>query len=669
MKNQKTYRLLDDELVDEIAALPLNEQKAWLFLVPHSKFAGRWYVDSLHQGFFLDFEDLIGKYRTVSPAGLETFLQAARELEYHVAFTKDPVEILDAYEHLNDPPPFSLNSDMEGTINGFLPFQLQGYNYLRNADLKSGLALWSTGTGKTALMTGLIKYHLEVERNWDLVLCVVKSNNKVDTQRKLKSLGDIESFIIEANAKRRKGVYIPAPVVRVELYDLFNEIMDEGTPLVGITNYEKFREEQDQFVKLVEGRRVVIFWDEMPMKLSNRKTVLYESVRDTLYDGGARIFWDNLRPAALRQYDMTATAIENSPVGLLNQVRILDPDIFPAIKEWERRYVATRNFFNKEPETFHHLDELGLRLDFMTHQVDKDDPDIAVMFPEVHEITRYVDWAPAHRKHYEKLQDIAGELAMAAKTDPKVKAFNAFQLIGVLQMLCDAPSMVQKSADNREEFEAALAAAITEDEVEAAENSLSGSEAAMILIRALKNPLTDEGHTKIEALREIIMEKHPDEKIVVFSKLADYIQPVLVHYFDKWGVTYVVYRGTDKQRLEAKDRFRNDPSIRIFLSSDAGSDSIDLPEASVAVDYDEPMKWSTKIQRRNRIHRVNSTFKFVTFYTLRMVNSIEDRIAEIIEKKMGFHRGVFKGEISETAISARMTSEDLLYILLGHTED
>lgn len=614
-------------------------------------------MDSLHQGFFLDFEEVIGRYRTVSPASLEGFLSHAASLDYHVAFVDDPTRILDAYEHLNDPPEFSLNSDMPGTIAGMLPFQLQGFNKLRDPEIKGGLAMWSTGTGKTALEAALIKQHLEYE-DYQLALVVVKSNNKTDTQRKLRKLGNLDSIILDSYTREK----------RIEMYDLIDDVLETGEKLVLITNYEKFREDLPRFVRFVQDRDVVVCWDEMPTKLSNRETVLYDCVKEAFYSGGAQIKWKNRRPNRLRQYDFSATPIENDPVGLLNQIRLLDPDVFPAIKEWEKRYVASRSFFDKKPETFHNLEEMGLVLDFMTHQVDKEDPDIAKMFPNTVPIDRYIDWHPADRKVYDKLQDIAGELAMEAKNDPTVKAFNAFQLIGVLQMLCDAPSMVQKSAENREEFEAALEAATSTDEELDALNSLSGSEAALTLLRELKKPLTDDTHEKIKALREIIMEKHPHEKIVVFSKLADYIQPVLSSFFDKWGVTYVVYRGTDKQRQEALDSFRNDPDIRIFFSSDAGSDGIDIPQASVAVDYDEPMKYSTKVQRRNRIHRINSTHGSVTFYTLRMVNSVEDRIAEIIATKKGYHQAVFKGEIAENAISARMSADDLMYVITGERD-
>lgn len=668
MSKSNRYRVFDDELFEHIDGLDPTEQAEWLVLSPHPRFAGRWYVDGISQGFFLDFEDLIGKYRTVSPASLAEFLDLAEELGYHVCFEEDPTTILSAWEHLNDPPAFRINSDMAEALEaqeqyraaesirqtGLLPFQVQGFNFLRRPELKSGLALWSTGTGKTALEAALIKQHMEVEKAFDLALVVVKSNNKIDTQKKLKQLGDIESFIIDGR-----------PQQRAEQYLLFDEILAAGNPLVGITNYEKWRDDQEFFEPLVEGRRVLVLFDEMPMKLRNRKTQIYESVGQVLYHSFPKIIWDERRPAELRTYQLTATPIENSPLDQLNCIRLQDPDVFPTIRAWEKKYVATRDYFSHEPSTFKNLEEMGLELEFMTHQVDKEDPDIAAMFPKINPVIEYIDWHPKDRAVYDKLQDIAKQLIKEARKDPTVKKLNALSLIGVLQMICDAPSMVQKSAEKREEFEAVLAEAITDEEKAEAENILAGSEAALMLLQALKHDLTDDHSTKIEALREKVVEKHPNEKIVVFSRLASYIQPVLELQFQKWGVPYVVYRGSDKQRQEAKEQFRNDPEIRIFLSSDAGSDSIDLPEASVVINYDLPLKWSTLTQRRNRVHRVNSKHESVTFYTFLMANSVEDRIMEIIEKKYGYHRAIFKGEIADEAISARMTADDLTYILTG----
>lgn len=660
--------ILDDALIEKIVALPDKEKRDWLFLTPHPQFVGRWYVDALDQSFMFDFEDIVGKYRTVSPASLEGFLDFAGDLGYTVGFEEDPVTILDTWKHLNDKPKFSLNSDLPNTIAGMLPFQLQGFNYLRNPKNKGGYAVWDTGTGKTALVAALIKQHVEVEQAFDLVLVVVKKNNKYDMQKKLDQLGDIGSTIIDGPMRYRnsEGEWVSGQ--REKTYALLDTRLEAGIPSVVITNYEKFRDDYAYFEDLVDGRRVLVFWDEMPTKLSTRTTKLYNSVQSCLFDSGAKIIWDRKRPTSLRQYATSATPIEHSPLGLLNQVRLIDPELWPTIRGWENRFVAKRNYFSKEPEEFRDLDLIGLEIEFMTHQVDKSDPDIASMFPKLNEVPIYIDWGD-DRRYYDKLQKIAADLAAAAKEDPKAKKFNALQVIGALQMVCDAPSMINKSAQNRDVFDELLAEAEIEDEEFELGGLTTGSEAAQMLANAIGKPLEDTSSQKMDKLHELLTVKHSDDKFIIFTAFADYIFPILEAKFDEWGVTYETFKGTDKQRQKAKDSWRTDPTIRIFLSSDAGSDSIDLPEAKVVVHYDLPWSWAKVIQRQNRAHRINSLHESVTVYTLLMAQSVEDRKVEIISRKLGFHRGIYKGEIAEEALSARMTADDLWYILTGEREE
>lgn len=141
--------------------------------------------------------------------------------------------------------------------------------------------------------------------------------------------------------------------------------------------------------------------------------------------------------------------------------------------------------------------------------------------------------------------------------------------------------------------------------------------------------------------------------------------PVLKERFDEWGVTYVEYDGTDQQKQEAQDTFMSDPDIRVFLSSDQGSDSLDLYEASVVINYDLPWNWSRLQQRNNRVHRIVSEHHTVYYYDLVMADSVEDRKRQLIERKKGFHDEVFRGAIADRSASARMTKDDLLYALRG----
>jgi SNF2 family DNA or RNA helicase len=67
-----------------------------------------------------------------------------------------------------------------------------------------------------------------------------------------------------------------------------------------------------------------------------------------------------------------------------------------------------------------------------------------------------------------------------------------------------------------------------------------------------------------------------------------------------------LHDGTASQKQSAIDRFQADPNIKVFLSSDQGSDSINLDAGSSVINYDFPWKYSTLIQRVNRVNRITS---------------------------------------------------------------
>jgi SNF2 family DNA or RNA helicase len=231
-----------------------------------------------------------------------------------------------------------------------------------------------------------------------------------------------------------------------------------------------------------------------------------------------------------------------------------------------------------------------------------------------------------------------------------------------MQMLCDAPSMIGQSAENHKEFLKVVSELDEEDDLP---RMVKGSEIALRLVETLKRAPTDEKHTKFETLREILTEKHPDDKALVYMTWASYGFGPVCSQLDKWGITYVAYTGTDKQRQAAKDRFRADPDIQVFLSSDKGSDSIDLPEAAVGVNYNLPWTWTRKRQRQGRNNRVDSQLETTWWYDLIMANSVEERKQEIIATKQGYHQTLFDGKAAEDSIASKLSREDLIYILKG----
>lgn len=632
-----SFTLVDEALVERLS--DGDEQKSWLILNAHPEFQGRWLVEGFDPHFFYDLHEIIGPYRQVSPATLAQFTTLANDLGYKIAFFDDPGQLLERFEHLSDPPPFSLNSTMENTIGGMLPFQLEGFNFFR--DSHAGIVRWSTGTGKTVLASSLLKYHTTNE-SFDIAWVVVKAHNKINTQRAIRALVDLDSLVLDGSKQKRQELY-------AELAE------GDGHP-IAITNYEKFRFDFDDIFPLFEDRRVLMIWDEMPSKLSSRKSQLYKSVCGCLYNTPApKVDWDKKRPSDLRQYMLSATPVERDPEGFFNCVRLMDPLIYGPVKEFRNEFVTSYSYFNpSEPNGWHKLDKIGLKAGHIIHQADRDDPEIAAMFPKLIEEPYYIDWDEKDRRLY----DVAAEKAMGLLDE-----IGVLPLIGILQMLCNAPSMLNRSAALRETYESALHEFEDQDDPWAKPPDPRGSEAALLLVKAL-GTLEDKRHTKIQTLRSLITEKHSDEKIIVFTSFNQSLIPIMTQWLIDWNISYVVYEGSPKQKQEKEDVFRNDPAVRVFLSSDQGADSLNLPEASVVIDYDLPWKYTTKRQR-NRHDRINTEHATLRRYNLMMANSVEDRKNKIIERKRGYHEGIFEGAVADQAVSARITKDDLHYIFGG----
>jgi hypothetical protein len=628
-----------------------EDQANWLFLEQSEEFRGYWEVVSLYPEYFFDFEPLIGAYRLVSPTTIAEFLDLANEKGYEVAFVEDPTHILNAYEYLNEPPNVSLHSNLETSQQGFFPWQVTGYNKLiRDETLSAGYVVWLTGGGKAFFIASAIKYHQEQGHPFDLALVIVKSHNKIDMQRKLRGLGDIDSVLVDGDltVKRiRNGEPTMVPGPRMKAYEEVERKLAAGEQVVMVVNYEKLRDDTSYFQTLVRKRNLLLFWDEMPAKLSNRETKLYRAVKKVLYAS----FYSRPRPKWMRHWCLTATPIENGPDGVYSCVNLMSPGLLGTVSDFYAQYVGSFNPLSRKPDSWKNLDRLEAKLAFMVHRVDKSDPQVAAMFPDVLPIDTPIDWNPKHRAIYDKLTGKAHDLV------DQLEDANILSMIQIMQMVCDAPSMVVKSAQNRQAFYETMGGLT---------KGPTGSDIALILLDQLGSmSFTDAGHTKLETWREIICEKHPGEKVVTHSTWSAYIFPVWEHWLQKWGVSYVIYHGTDKQKQTALDAFRNDPDIQVFLSGDAGADSIDIAEAPVGVNYNWPWKWVTVKQREGRRDRVTSTFDTIYTYTLTMPDSVDVRKKAICEKKFEYHAAVFDGKAMDESFSASLTREDLLHILFG----
>jgi len=133
------------------------------------------------------------------------------------------------------------------------------------------------------------------------------------------------------------------------------------------------------------------------------------------------------------------------------------------------------------------------------------------------------------------------------------------------------------------------------------------------------------------------------QKVVVFTQsllMLDFLSRDLEHK----KIGYSLLKGSTVDREAAVKRF-NDEDCRVFLASlKAGGLGIDLTQASVVIHYDRWWNPAKEDQATDRVHRLGQT-RGVQVFKLMTLNTIEERIDQILKAKGLLRQGLFPGGI------------------------
>lgn len=595
---------LTADLQKELGQWDEARWKQAIFLEPHPVYPTYLAVNSSNPVYAHDLKDVIGEYKAVSYLKLDKLYEACDAAGYgDVVFIKDPEQVFHWLDTLDAPYPSSLNVELK-------KFQLQGFNLTK--DLPGALIVWSTGTGKSVYGVARAKYLLEHDLV-DKVVVVAKAHNKINWQRQFKSIGNLDASVpigsgATANKKRE---------VRAEEYK---------DSQIFIINYEKLRysdgnisgDGQD-LAKALKKQRVFWIWDEMPTKMKSMATMHYRGAQKIL-----RATKQNY------QVMLSATPIERVPEDIYSCLKLVAPGTFTSKQKFRQMYAKSFSTFSPwQVATWDlaKLRELGMRLAPVTHQANKyRDPEIRAEFPQDHWEDVIVDMSAQDRVLY--------QTAATAVIKDLPMEFNSLLTKGnVLQMICNNPDLINKST----------------------------GKLAVELSQLYK--FTDANSAKLEKLKDLLDEI--DGKVVLFTMFNDFGVKMLAPYLTNWGHNYVIYDGNEKQKQLAQDRFRDDTRIKVFLSSDQGSDSINLEQATSVINYDLPWNYSTLIQRVNRIHRITSEAEHVFYYNLITADTMEERKVTILNRKRNYDEAIFADIAHQSEILATTTLADLKYIITG----
>ena len=148
----------------------------------------------------------------------------------------------------------------------------------------------------------------------------------------------------------------------------------------------------------------------------------------------------------------------------------------------------------------------------------------------------------------------------------------------------------------------------------------------------------------------------PEAKAVVFSQWTR-THDIVIRRLEARDLGYVSFHGgvpSDK-RPALVERFRDDPTCRVFLSTDAGSTGLNLQHASTLVNMDLPWNPAILEQRIARIHRMGQK-RPVRVINFVAKGTIEEGMLSVLAFKRSLSAGILDGGSGEISLGGSRLS-------------
>lgn len=478
--------------------------------------------------------------------------------------------------------------------HGLFPCQQEGtaFAYMQ----RSGLLVADTGIGKSVIAMALAALLVE-DGAEDLVLLVAKQNKLSEWLEDFRSFTTLTAAV-HHGPSRMKRLTRPLPPVLISTYETLRADLARFAVRAGKRSRTAAPGPVLEALTAAQadGRRVLVVYDEMSDKLRNRSSQLYKAHGYAL---------TQLRRAQkdLRVVGLTATPISRSYEDGFNLLRLTSPDAMPTVRAFEDTVVRSRDDYGRP-----RYDEAGV--DWFVNlarphiwRKRKTDPDVRDLFPKRIEEFRNMRMGREQERFYDDVASLQDGL------DEPVPGLHA----ALRQIAAHPAALLHSAAAGTSTLAKELVAAYGEE-----------------YLRSVPSRKTDE---LVEYLSPIIHGQR--DKAVVFSQFGPSVLPLLADALRKEGIRSYLYTGAldGPERERARTEFRADPDPCVFLTSDAGKDGINLPEATYLVEYESALTYETRTQRLGRIDRITSTAPSITCTTFVLQGTVEEDIVDSMLKR------------------------------------
>ena len=517
----------------------------------------------------------------------------------------------------------------QGTLK---PYQVEAVEKM--VEQKAILVAYEMGLGKTPMTIAAIEELRTQGEIGQPVLVLCLASLKYQWQKEIAKFSDSDSIVIDGTPKTRHQQYGEAP--RFEYV---------------IMNYEQVVNDWDIISKL--GFSAVICDEATAIKGFRAKRA--KKVKELSKNIPIR-------------YALTGTPIENGkPEEIFSIMQFVDPKILGRFDIFDKTFIVRNHFGGVQ--RYRNLPILNKTL--MEHTVRKSqkDDDVRPYLPDaVYRDPLVVKLDRGSQALYNEIAKDLMELLAQAKElfgssfnvaahygqtyqpgDPAVEMRGEIMSrIGALRMLCSSPNVMLSSAAKFDQHTGQGSAYI---------HSLGH-----LLNSISKTP-------KLDAAMDYLVEHLSiDEsyKAVVFASYLDSVSE-LVDRLNAKGLGAVAYTGEMNavKKEDAKVKFQTRPHIRVLVSSDAGGYGVDLPQANLLVNYDQPWSSGLLVQRNGRINRTSSEWTTITIQDILVKDSIEQRQYDMLRQKSSIAGAILDGENINTRGGVDLTVGSLIDFITG----
>lgn len=549
-------------------------------------------------------------------------------------------------EYLKGNTAFKIQSSNNSTISSlkasrtlFRPYQFKPLLKYLNSDNKRLLIADEVGLGKT-IEAGHIMLELKARGEFHnaLVICPMALRSKWTTELN-------EKFGLEFIEIDKKET-------------LIHELQHHNGGVLAVINYDKIRD-TSEILKVIDERNIkfsIIVCDESH-KLRNNNTMIYHGAERLLIASDSVVF-------------MSATPIMIDEFNLYNQLHLLDadmydnPEVFRNNVQLNRPFVRALNQLNSganlrsianelsssEVTTYNTINDIESTQNFLICDYFKDYP----IYQDIMQLLTQGYDTPAIRA---QLQFNLSEMS------PMNTIFSRTRKREVTQDWSQAERnpythRVSLVADERNAYEQAIEDYIDEHTViDEYGRERTGSMGLVTIKRQLASSVwaylndnddLDRGidrynehrDSKFEQLLTILKTVfgHGNKKIIIFAIFKKTLKYLSIRLRKAGYKCELIYGDPKIDKTAAQRRFQFDDSIQILLSSEVGSEGLDMQFCNTLVNYDLPWNPMVVEQRIGRIDRFGQESPKVNINTIIVAESILEDIYERLMTRIGIFR-------------------------------